>query len=274
MLRARVPDKLKELVEKFRLNEEYYKSQSFLETQVRVEFINPLLRLLGWDVDNEAGHAQQYKDVIHELHSGDGRHIDYVFKVGADKKFLIEAKRPSEDVANNDAHAMQAKMYAYKEKIPLVILTDFEEFSVYMGYRAYDREPTGDEGVEHRRVFYCRYTELARYWSFLFSLLSKKSVMLGLHDHLLKRLEDVTQQIQKSVFVLEPFNLLYSIAQSFGGEDYSVEQDIEIHETGQADRQVHAADVPVGEFPQRSLRVAESSISPSFPNFYLRPLYS
>ncbi len=274
MLRARVPDKLKELVEKFRLNEDHYKSQSFLETQVRVEFINPLLRILGWDVDNEAGHAQEYKDVIHELHSGDGRHIDYVFKVGGEKKFLIEAKRPSEDVANNKLHAMQAKGYAYKEKIPLVILTDFEEFSIYLGYRAYDREPASGEGVEHRRVFYCRYTDLPRYWSFLYSLLSKKSVMLGLHDHLLKRLDEVKSKISESVYAVGEFNLLYSIAQSFGGEDYSVEQDIEIDETPQTAPLLHAADVPVAEFPTRSLRVTEKSISQFAPAFYLKPLYS
>jgi hypothetical protein len=276
MLRARVPDKLKELVEKFRLNEEYYKSQNFLETQVRVEFINPLLRLLGWDVDNEAGYGHEYKDVIHEHHPGEGKHIDYVFKVGTEKKFLIEAKRPSEKLEGSKGHAAQAKAYAYQASIPLVVLTDFEELAIYQGYRDKTSvpEPSKYDPAEERLVFYCRYVDYAQHWSFLFSLLSKKSVMLGLHDHLLKRLEDVTQQIQKSVFVLEPFNLLYSIAQSFGGEDYSVEQDIEIHETGQADRQVHAADVPVGEFPQRSLRVTENSISQFAPAFYLKPLYS
>jgi hypothetical protein len=227
MLKVRVPDKLRELVEKFRINEEHYKSKDFLETQVRVEFINPLLRLLGWDVNNEAGHGPEYKDVIHELHSGDGRHIDYVFKVGSEKKFLIEAKRPSEDIAGNAAHALQAKAYAYRERIPLLIVTDFEEFSVYLGYRAYDREPVGDEGVEHRRVFFCRYSEYNRYWSFLFSLLSKKAIMLGLHDHLLKRLDEVKGKISDSIYTIGEFNLLYSIAQSFGGEEYAVEQDVE-----------------------------------------------
>ncbi|MFO1481401.1 MAG: hypothetical protein U1F40_14460 [Turneriella sp.] len=47
MLKPRVPEKLRELVAKFQINEAHYKSTEFLETQVRVEFINPLLRLLG-----------------------------------------------------------------------------------------------------------------------------------------------------------------------------------------------------------------------------------
>lgn len=276
MLRARVPDKLKELVEKFRLNEDYYKSRSFLETQVRVEFINPLLRLLGWDVDNEAGHGHEYKDVIHEHHPGEGKHIDYVFKVGSEKKFLIEAKRPGEKLEGNRGHAAQAKAYAYQASIPLVVLTDFEELAIYQGYRdkANAPEPSKNDPAEQRLVFYCRYVDFAQHWSFLYSLLSKKSVMLGLHDHLLKRLEEVTQRIQKSVFVLEPFNLLYSIAQSFGGEDYSVEQDIEIGEDLQATRPAHVTGNPMQEGVGSPLHIAANLVSHAPAAFYLAPLYS
>lgn len=36
------------------------------EAQMRQEFINPLFKALGWDVYNEQGYAEAYKDVIHE----------------------------------------------------------------------------------------------------------------------------------------------------------------------------------------------------------------
>ncbi len=228
MLKVRVPEKLRELIAKFQINEAHYKSPEFLETQVRVEFINPLLRLLGWDVDNEAGYAQSYKDVIHELHIGNRRHIDYAFKVGESYKFIIEAKRPSVELASSAEAVYQARKYAYDMKIRLVVITDFEEIAIYTGYFEGDNIPEPVDRVERSRVFYCRYTDYAHYWSFLFSLLSKKSVMLGLHDHLLARLDEVKKSIADSVYTVREFNLLYSIAQSFGGEDYTVEQDVEI----------------------------------------------
>jgi len=275
MLKPRIPDKLKELVEKFRLNEDYYKSQNFLETQVRVEFINPLLRLLGWDVDNEAGHGHEYKDVIHEHHPGQGKHIDYVFKVGTEKKFLIEAKRPGEKLEGHKGHAAQAKAYAFQACIPLVVLTDFEELAIYQGYRDNKScaEPSKSDPAEHRLVFFCRYYDFAQHWSFLYSLLSKKSVMLGLHDHLLRRLEEVTDRIQHSVYVLDQFNLLHSIAQSFGGEDYAVEQDVELVPS------IRPSAAPVEElgeisYHQPTLRVDRLVASDSATSFYLRPLYA
>jgi len=32
---------------------------------VRLELINPFFKALGWDVYNEAGYAEAYKDVVH-----------------------------------------------------------------------------------------------------------------------------------------------------------------------------------------------------------------
>jgi hypothetical protein len=270
MLKVRVPEKLRALVTKFQVNEAHYKSAEFLETQVRVEFINPLLRLLGWDIDNEAGHAQEYKDVIHELHIGGKRHIDYAFKIGGSYKFIIEAKRPAADIADDAYPVYQARRYAHDMKIRLVIVTDFEELAIYEGYSKYDRAPEPTDSVLYRRVFYCRYTEYAHYWSFLYSLLSKKAVMLGLHDHLLTRLEEVKKSIAESVYTVREFNLLYSIAQSFGGENYTVEQDIEIDPQDELSASVTPAPrAPVIQNTPIRLS-AEAKLQPVF---YLAPVF-
>lgn len=271
MLKTKVPDKLRELVTKFALNEAHYKSQDFLETQVRVEFINPLLRLLGWDIDNESGYAPEYKDVIHELHAGGKKHIDYIFKVGQVIKFLIEAKRPSADVENSKQHAYQAKLYAYEQEIPLVLLTDFEELAIYQGYRDKKtaKPPRDSDDPLERRVFFCRYHEYPKYWNFLYSLLSKKAILLGLHDHLLQRLDAVATNISHSIYTMDKFNLLYSIAQSFGGEELIVEQDIEIpseqalpHHLPDSARVTH-----VNKANSELLRERHA------PEFYLAPVY-
>ncbi|HOY61866.1 MAG TPA: hypothetical protein PK745_01685, partial [bacterium] len=60
------PDKIIEIVERFERNIDVYRSASYNETELRVEFINPFWKELGWDVDNESGYAHIYRDVVHE----------------------------------------------------------------------------------------------------------------------------------------------------------------------------------------------------------------
>jgi len=49
------PDDLQSLVAKFRGNVENLKHSSYNETQLRREFLDKFIKLLGWDVDNDAG---------------------------------------------------------------------------------------------------------------------------------------------------------------------------------------------------------------------------
>ena len=58
------PDTVKSLVERFEKNRESYTSGKYNETQVRLEFIDPLFESLGWDVYNRQGYAEAYKDVV------------------------------------------------------------------------------------------------------------------------------------------------------------------------------------------------------------------
>ena len=60
------PREIKRLVERFQENRDVYCSSTYNETQLRREFIDPLFKALGWDVENRQGYAEAYKDVIHE----------------------------------------------------------------------------------------------------------------------------------------------------------------------------------------------------------------
>ena len=60
------PKEIVDQVERFESNLESYKSGHYNETQVRREFVDPFFKSLGWDIDNEEGFAEAYKDVIHE----------------------------------------------------------------------------------------------------------------------------------------------------------------------------------------------------------------
>ncbi len=59
-------ERLEKLIQKFDADREYYLSSSYLEAQARVDFITPLFKALGWDVENEAGALHHDRDVVVE----------------------------------------------------------------------------------------------------------------------------------------------------------------------------------------------------------------
>jgi predicted type IV restriction endonuclease len=58
---AHVPDLVKRLVDRFTQQSDTIRSPDYNETLIRVDFINPLMRELGWDIDNSAGYAERYR---------------------------------------------------------------------------------------------------------------------------------------------------------------------------------------------------------------------
>src|SRR5256885_15627014 len=102
---------VKELVRKFSENyAEYTRSASaYNETLLRVDFLNPFLEALGWDVENKKGSPQHLREVVHEdivLIGDDERSAskkpDYAFRLGMERKFFLEAKKPSVIIATSD----------------------------------------------------------------------------------------------------------------------------------------------------------------------------
>jgi hypothetical protein len=129
-----IPAEVAGLVERFARNREAYRSPKYNETQTRREFIDPLFKTLAWDMDNEQGLAEAYKDVIHEdaiKVGGATKAPDYCFRIGGTRKFFVEAKKPAVGLDTEPEPAYQLRRYAWTSKLPLSILTDFEEFAVY-----------------------------------------------------------------------------------------------------------------------------------------------
>jgi hypothetical protein len=96
-----IPQHVIELIERFDCNRDAYCSGEYNETETRREFIDPLFRALGWDIDNEAGYAEAYKDVVHEdvtKVGGATKAPDYAFRIGGTRKFFVEAKRPGVNI--------------------------------------------------------------------------------------------------------------------------------------------------------------------------------
>jgi len=128
------PDSILQLIRKFEEHVDQYKSSSYNETQVRIDFINPMFAALGWDMDNIAGYAEPYRDVVHEdavKIGGTTKSPDYSFRIGGQRKFFLEAKKPAVNIKFDVDPAYQIRRYAWTAKLPLSILTSFSEFAVY-----------------------------------------------------------------------------------------------------------------------------------------------
>ena len=124
-------EKLQTLLTKFEKDKTHYLSKGYPEAQVRIDFLNPFFKALGWDIENKAQKPPHERDVIVELSPEITRRPDYNFRIHGATKFFVEAKAPS--IALDDInHILQAKSYAWSTKeVYFVILTDFEEFKLF-----------------------------------------------------------------------------------------------------------------------------------------------
>ncbi len=61
-----IPSEILELIERFERNIHSCRSLAYNEAQLRREFLNSFFKALGWDVYNEQGYAEAYKEVIQE----------------------------------------------------------------------------------------------------------------------------------------------------------------------------------------------------------------
>jgi len=170
-----------ELVEKFDRNVESYRSGKYNEAQIRQEFINPLFIALGWDVYNERGYAEAYKDVIVEdsvTVEGSAKAPDYSFRIGGARKFFVEAKKPSVNLKDDISPAFQLRRYSWSAKLPLGILTDFEELAVYDGRV----QPVKNDKASKARVKYFTYREYVDRWDEIAAIFSREEVLRGSFD--------------------------------------------------------------------------------------------
>jgi hypothetical protein len=175
------PAGLSRLIDQFARNLAAYTSGGYNETQVRVEFIDPFFELLGWDVHNKAGYAEQYKDVIHEdaiKVGGTTKAPDYCFRIGGTRKFFLEAKKPSVNLKDDLTPAYQLRRYAWSAKLPLSILTDFQEFAVY----DCRRKPEKTDKPSAARIDYLTFEQYPDRWDDLAGSLSREAVLKGSFD--------------------------------------------------------------------------------------------
>ena len=129
-----LPERVARLVDRFQERRDDYLAVGYNESNTRAEFIDPLLKALGWDVENESGFSEEYKQVRREDKipvAGKPRSPDYCLCYGGLRKILVEAKKPAVRLEENAEAALQLRRYAWNAEVPVGILTNFSEFAVY-----------------------------------------------------------------------------------------------------------------------------------------------
>ena len=170
------------LVEEFKENEHYFKSQEFDEENTKINFINKFFIALGWDVYNDEKAAPQNKEVRFEDSvriKGKTKSPDYSFNFWGEKKFFVEAKAPHENIEKNRNHAFQLKRYTWSAQLPLGILTDFEELAIYEPKEV----PKEHHNASIDRIKYYKYTDYVDKWDEIYNIFSKEAVKQGKYDN-------------------------------------------------------------------------------------------
>ncbi|TXJ25668.1 hypothetical protein EPJ73_06055, partial [Brachyspira aalborgi] len=176
---------IKELVEKFKSNYKQFHSSDYNETLTRQDFINPFFEYLGWDISNKEGLSQTYRDVIHEdklkvgrdttLTAGIRQSPDYSFRIGGNRVFFVEAKKPSRNLKEDSDAAYQIRRYAWSGKLSVSILTDFEEFAIY----DCSKKPSPNDKASMSRIEYINYEDYLNRFDFLYDTFAKENVLRG-----------------------------------------------------------------------------------------------
>lgn len=171
---------LKDLVTRFDNNIAAYKDakNAYNEHSCRIEYIDPFLQLLGWDVPNRAGLAPQYREVIAENYSNKTDRPDYSLTLRGVTKLFVEAKKPSVDINTDADPAIQARKYGWNAKHKISILTNFEYFIIY-DTTSVPKE-TDDCRVSRYRCYH--YKDYLDKFDEIFQLVSKESVYSGEFD--------------------------------------------------------------------------------------------
>lgn len=179
--------KVKELVRRFKANEAAYINAGSLynETEVRTQFIGPFFQALGWDVYNESSLPLDLREVVQEATVEVGeeklsKKPDYEFRLARQRKFYIEAKKPSVRIETDKAAAFQTRRYGFSAGLPISILTNFHKFVIYDCVPV----PKREDDARIARVKIYSLEELESHFDEIYDIYSREAVYSGTFDRI------------------------------------------------------------------------------------------
>jgi hypothetical protein len=194
----KAPMVIADLVNRFDSYSATYKSPQYNEAQVRNDFVDPFFKALGWDLTNAQSLSEANRDTTVEVALKIGhttKFPDYAFGLGGSYKFFVETKKPSVNLADDPAPAIQLRTYGWNADLALSVLTDFEEFAVYNC--RFKPQKTDDPAMG--RIHYFTYKDYLDRWDEIASIFSKDAVRNGSIDKISRDIGKVrgTQRVNK-----------------------------------------------------------------------------
>jgi type I restriction-modification system DNA methylase subunit len=178
-------EQLKVLIAAFEKEYVILKKPEYKETPLRNDFLNPLLKTFGWDVENEGARSQFLRDVVQEetidVEEEDAiakKNPDYTLRVQGTRKLFVEAKKVSIDIEKSAKAAFQTRRYGWNANLGISILTNFEKLVVYDC--RYKPVASDEPNVARYNTFH--FTEFIKHFETLYELLSFQSVSSGFID--------------------------------------------------------------------------------------------
>lgn len=184
MTRGQAKAAIEKLVERFTEHQKAYHSADYNEAKTRQDFINPFFKALGWDIDNEQGASEDYREVIYEdkvVVKGKAKAPDYGFRLlgqGKKRLFYVEAKKPSVSIKTNKEAAYQLRRYGSSAKALVSILTNFEDFIVYDCMRV----PYVSDSATVARLKHIHFENYVKEFDFIYDTFSHEAVTKGRFD--------------------------------------------------------------------------------------------
>lgn len=186
MSRETARKEIEKLVERFDEHYHSYQDTRYDEAKTRLDFINKFFKALGWDVDNEAGRSEAFRDVVVEFKTkikGRTKSPDYLFRYAESRKlFYVEAKKPSVKIKTDAEAAFQLRRYGRSTQLAISILTNFEEFAIY----DCTRKPAESESATAARIYYITYKDYLKEFDFLYDTFSLEGITHGKFDAYIK----------------------------------------------------------------------------------------
>lgn len=176
---------LQDLIKRYKRHRRDCLSSEYNETQLRNDYLNPFLEILGWDIQNDQKLPFFLREVIQEeaIEVSEEDEItkkkpDYTLRIDGKRKYFFEAKKPSVNILSSNKFSFQTRRYGWNANLPISVLANFENLVIYdCRYK-----PEVEDDVRVARLHQFNFEEYLDRFDEIYSLLSKDSVLVGHFD--------------------------------------------------------------------------------------------
>lgn len=143
------------------------------ESQARLDYIDPFLELLGWDVGNKSHLNYTMRDTVVESYVTPHSRPDYMLRRNGTTMIVVEAEKPSKNLNEDLQPAQQVLEYGWLSGTKIGLLFNVETLQIFQT----TANPINNDKIAAYRSY--SYAELLDNFDDIWLLLSKESVNNG-----------------------------------------------------------------------------------------------